>query len=460
MTLEVKCSGTFTVPSAPLSLGRDLKPHARHKRYSETRPNDFESLREVPARDDLLRLIIGRLLTVDGHDLQDDYTLPIEKEFWHRPLGFIFKHTYCHARGIRDQHAELSVRFMLAEAGSGLGWLDVHKTPVELGLKDTDMVEVLVARSPGAPGAEGGVVGALFESLEEYGGEAAGKTLWSPGSWREAVQLFEETRRAGFAEAELWIPKVWSSLEKHAQDDNVVLPGLALFLSFLRDGPSCEAPAGESRTQRAAGGRDGIGALQRVLVLHGRNCAVQRAGWGLLEELAAEPPLQPLLVQRHGIRSLATRAERAGELDAQALASARRVLESLAGVPGPALGGAAGAPLGPARRPEARASARPRREAEADGLTAQERGRRACEQLAAKMRQALEEGDTLAVDKALRKLLLRIRAREVDSKGVEAALGPLLGRLRSFEGDADVRDLSRQAISATAELRRVDGAGA
>lgn len=458
----IKQNGTFTVPTAPVSSQRDLVPHMRHKRYAETRPNDFQSLKEVPDRDDLLRLIVGRLLTADGHDLQDDYTLPIEKQFWHRPLGFILKHTYCQARGIRDTSAELSVRFMLAEAGSGLGWLDVSQSPVELGLKDIDIVEVLVMRK-GGTNPEGGLVGALLESLDEDGRGVACKPQWSPGSWQEALELIKATEGPEREEPGCWIPKVWVSMEKYAQDDNVVLPGLRLLLSYVsEEGPASKELVDKSRAHQAAGGQDGINTLRSILDLHSKNRAVQQVAWRLLSDFAAEPLLQPLLVQRQGAFSLATRAERAGELDGQSLEFVRRVLERLANVPRPTSDGLSGAspfarPLRQKQRGER--SAVKSREAQEEGLTPEERRRQACESLRAKLKGAMDQCDTMVVDKTLRKLLKKLQGREVDSRDVEAAgLGPLLGELRSFEGDADIRDLARQAITATAKLQQASRA--
>lgn len=444
---EVQSNGTFIVPTAPVSWQRDVVPHPRYKRYDETRPNDFRSLKDVPARDDLIRLVIGRLLSEDGHDMQDDYTLPIEKQFWHRSLSFIFKHTYCESRGIRDPQAVVRVRFMLDEAGSGLGWFDMDQTPLDLGLKDTDIVEVLVTR-PEVAEPKG--IGATLASFDEVTPESA--VDWSPQSWKEAVAFFDEVKRSGHAQPELWIPKLWIGLNRYAEDDNVVMPGLDCLRDFLNEGQDQALPH-RGRRLAALANQDRVDCLQRILGYHSKNWRVQEVGWRLLAELATEPPLQPLLVQRKGIRALAAREQRVGELPGQALAACEAVLQALNGVSPPKPGLAAPSPFLMAQKKAVKARNPSQEEA---FLPAEDKAHRSLT-LGNKLQTSLNERDMLAVDKTLRLLLRRIRGGELDSKSLRAAgIGPLLGQLRGFEGDADIRDLAQQAISEMARLLKKD----
>ncbi|CAK9046062.1 unnamed protein product [Durusdinium trenchii] len=72
----------------------------------------------------------------DGQDCQDDYTLPIEKNQWRKSLDSILRSSYAKDRGVSDDEVEIKVKFLLPQAGAGLGWLDSSKSPLQLKLKD------------------------------------------------------------------------------------------------------------------------------------------------------------------------------------------------------------------------------------------------------------------------------------------------------------------------------------
>lgn len=320
--------GFFCHPIAPACWHRDAVPNMRQKPYNETRPGDFVSFRELGAKEGLLRLIIGRIITADGHDMQDDYTVPIETYFLHKPLDWILRYTYCRARGIHERQAALQVRFMLAEAGAGLGWFDVSMSPHDLRLKDSDIVEVLVTRRADATLGEGCVATISDMTLETGTVEAMS---WAPGSWQEAIGFIHETQRSFRSlGGNCWIPKAWTVLERYVEDDNVVIPALMLFLSFIQDAHlSLEQGSG----QQLVRDRGCIKILQRILGVHSRNHAVQDLGWGILAILALDPVVQTFLVTRGGIRALALRCERGGELSGQSLMAVKQLLQSTAEVP-------------------------------------------------------------------------------------------------------------------------------
>lgn len=89
---------------------------ARNKALEETRPSDFNTFKQTAGRDDLIRLIVGRFMTSDGQDIQDDYTLAIEKKLWRKSLDSIIRSTYCKERGVLDDDVKVFVKFLLPQA--------------------------------------------------------------------------------------------------------------------------------------------------------------------------------------------------------------------------------------------------------------------------------------------------------------------------------------------------------
>lgn len=439
--MAVEHLGQWCHPTAPPSWG--CEPAPRHKPYEATRPNDFKSFKEIPEREGLLRLIVGRLITADGHDIQDDYTLPIEKQFHQHPLSYILKWTYGPARGIPNR-AQIHVKFMLSEAGAGLGWLDVEKSPEELQLKDSDIVEVLVTRE-----TAGQDVDHVTEAMDRLAGgdieAAAARNRWAAKSWEEAVAYFSEVKSSNYAMPNKWIPKVWGTLDKYSEDDNVVHPGLECFLGYI------EAAKNKDAQQAVVADRDGVGILRRVLGVHCGNASIQVAGWDLCWKLGSETFVQPLLVQRAGIRALARKLQKRPECEDSRVQSAiATFVKSMAKVPGPdtATKTAGDAVVNPFLKAAAAPAQR-----SSKGVTKSS----TCSQLAVNLERAMRQNDTMRVDKILRSLIGKMQVYAFDHKEAEeAGLGRLLGELTSFDGDADVRELSRKAVQLIAKLQFAD----
>jgi len=427
---------TFRHPVAPAQYH---DPSPKFKDYTSARPNDFESFRSIPARSGLIRLIVGRIITADGHDMHDDYTVPIESHFLKRPLAWILKYTYCPARGIPAAGVDLHVKFMLAEAQAGLGWMDVSKSPYTLQLKDSDIIEVLVTRQKKGSGPT------ALQLLMQGSEEDLARRRWSPSSWKEASAFLAETKPSNVSGADEWLPKVWGILEKFAEDDNVTKPGLELLLAFVKDGSS-------DRLKRVAADRDGINIIQRILELHSGNAAVQTIGWGLLAELAKEPTLQPLLVQRGGARALARRCEREASLGAASMSAITKLLGCLENVPGSDKKSSALIAI-PTEENETQTKIA---DPESQGSSA-EKKKLVCMKAVVKIERAIAQSDVLAIDKTLRQLTAKMKAQDVDVAGVQASgLGPLLGELTKYEGDADIRHLSKGAILQVAKLQNAE----
>mmetsp|Transcript_71845 Transcript_71845/g.126914 ORF Transcript_71845/g.126914 Transcript_71845/m.126914 type:complete len:417 (-) Transcript_71845:178-1428(-) len=391
----------------------------RSKPYEELRPGDFVSFKATSAREGCLRLIIGRLCTADGHDVQDDFTLTVEKNLMGRPLETILREVYCPARGIPTdaEQTKVTVKFMLPEAGAGLGWLDTSLSPWDLKLKDSDIVEVLVTERR-ASGSQGDL-----EAMDE-------PVL----SRQEALDFF--TQELSKSAPEAWLPKVWQALLKYVEDDNVVLPGLKLLASFVVSRPSHRKTA----VTVVGPGCDALGLLLRALGdLHSGNKAVQEAGWSLLAELAKEPSLRPHLTRR--AKSLALRLRE--ELTGGAKISALQMLDSLGYQP-----------------PKETSTSRPEA-VQTKVLQLREdpvaRCRREAAEAAVKLEQAVNRADPMDIEKALLNLISKIRKQQVDWKTLqEAGIGRLLGVLRDFEGDADIRSLANKAVIEVAKLQHAD----
>lgn len=299
-----------------------------------------------------------------------------------------------------------------------------------------------------------------------------------------------------------WMAKVWGCLDKHFEDDNVVLPALeALQVSarVVEEATNEASTSEEASASRRLVLKDAESAdlLQKVLEHHSHNASVQTAGWQLLAELAAEELLQPLLVQRHGIRFLARRLERSRELTAEAQEPLQEFLRLMADVPG-ADAAQRTAPTGALGLAAARAKSAPRcsrcgkpspamlrcgrcqqaqycgRECQrsdwkdhkaaceppgAERKDVQEAPRaearpRFCETATQRLAKAMEDGDTMVLDRTLRLLAPRLRSEQPPYDEVErCGLGRLLGQLVKFEGDPDIPDLARNVVREVARLQ-------
>lgn len=359
-------------------------------------------------------MIVGRIITADGQDIQDDYTVPIEKQFLMKPLDWILKYTYFPARGIPIERAKVQVRFMLAEAQSGLGWLDVGKSPADLGLKDSDIVEVLVTRSKKA-GDEQAVAG--DESKH-----------WA-GSWQEAVAFFGA--KVDKDEAR-WVQKAWAALETFAQDDNVVVPGLTCLQKY-------------KKPKQVLGALGTAEILQKILTVNSKNAKVQAAGWGLAADLAGEASVQAQLTQRSGLRKLALKFKESPEVqDKTAAANVAKFITALAKFAG---GDGATKSKSPKRSTESEIAPK-------SPVAEAKTGKQTCETAAKKLAAASQAGDMMAIEKVLRLLTKKMNARELEYKDVASAgLGKLFGELRGHDGDADIRELATKAVNATAKLQ-------
>eukprot|EP00931_Biecheleriopsis_adriatica_P101860 TRINITY_DN76922_c0_g1_i1.p1 TRINITY_DN76922_c0_g1~~TRINITY_DN76922_c0_g1_i1.p1 ORF type:complete len:426 (+),score=101.54 TRINITY_DN76922_c0_g1_i1:28-1278(+) len=412
-------TGASSYPVAPpLNWHRSGFPQ-RSKAYADTRPSDFLSFKEIAGREDLLRLIVGRLMTSDGEDMQDDYTIPIEKQFWDKPLEWIVRHTYCQVRGLQVE-AKVSVKFMLPEAGAGLGWLDVELSPRDLKLKDSDIVEVLVADR------------SKPEMTDSARSEQAELTRDA------ALQLFEQGAEPR---------RVWRALWRFAEDDNVVAPGLELLARLAARQPtSVFTVAGQSIEE--------LRLLLRLLgELHSSNRQVQAVGWRLLTEACKEASLRPGL-QRGGARSLALRLQRAGDLHGEGEEHVAHFLQLLG--PMPSVQGANAA------KEASLALAKPNGGYPACGeetqaLSASQRWQREAARAAVRLERAMHKEDSMDIEKALHHLIAKMRGRDTNWQSVEeAGIGQLLGQLQSFDGDADVKSLAKKAVLEAGKLQHAD----
>eukprot|EP00440_Ansanella_granifera_P076437 gb/GFBE01082947.1/.p1 GENE.gb/GFBE01082947.1/~~gb/GFBE01082947.1/.p1 ORF type:complete len:430 (+),score=104.00 gb/GFBE01082947.1/:1-1290(+) len=425
-------TGATSYPVAPQCL---REPKHRTKAHEDTRPSDFASFKEIQPREGLLRLIIGRLITADGQDMQDDYTIPIEKKFMHKPLEWIMRYTYCQARGIpTDADAvKVTVKFMLPEAGAGLGWLDSDLSPNALKLKDSDIVEVLVRERERS-------------KLKDFSSE----------SDDTANELSRQDAEAFFGKAraqlsQLPLSKVWSALSRFYEDDNVVAPGLELLADFAA------AQASQRKTVLSAGPScDACRLLLQLLgELHSGNRRVQAAGWRLLAEVAQEPTLRPRLAQRGGAKTLALRLQRAGDLHAEAEQSIAKLLECVGHRPAEA------APEDAGKEPELSLA---KSGGYANGLefedpatSAAERWQRQAALVAVKLERAVHKGDAMDIEKALHHLLAKMRSRAMNWGSMEeAGIGKLLGQLKSFDGDVDIRTLAQKAVIEAGKMQQAD----
>lgn len=311
---------------------------------------------------------------------------------------------------------------MLPEAGAGLGWLDTSLSPRDLKLKDSDIVEVLVTdtRPP-----ESEQVEAIEPVLTR----------------QEALDFFqvytEELKvKRRFTSPEETLPKLWQALLKYVEDDNVVLPGLKLLADFVVAQPSLRKTA----MTVVGPGCDAIRLLVRALGdLHTGNRAVQEAGWSFLVELAKEPSLRPQLARA---KSLALRLRKASELSGRAEICALQLLDLLGHQPKETASQPVELPMVVSSLPREDPAVRCRRESA---------------EIAVKLERALNQADPMDIEKALLKLISKIRNQQVDWGTLqEAGIGRLLGLLRGFEGDADIRSLANKAVIEVAKLQQAD----
>lgn len=396
----------------------------RSKAYADCRPSDFESFKQVPQPRDGLRLIIGRLTTADGGDIQDDFTVPIEKRLMGKPLDWILREVFCPQRGILSDRAKVNVKFMLEEAGARLGWLDTSLSPRELKLKDSDIVEVLVLHKAG---------GSEDKTLSE---EEA-----SLPSRQSAIDLFQATAdelKSGKLQGDEWAPKVWQGILKYAEDDHVVLPGLAVLADVVDAKPS-------DRKLAISGGPgcDAIRLLFRILgELHSSNAAVQTAGWRLLAGLAEDPLLRPRLSYRGGAKTLALKMKRSKQMAPETEKLAESVLEKLGHKPADttrAANSISTAMVAVAPAPVEDAAVKWQRHSS---------------EVAVKLERAVHKADPMDIEKALLNLISKMRSQDVNWQGLQqAGVGRLISDLRSFEGDSEVQRLANKAVTEAGKLQ-------
>jgi len=395
----------------------------RSKAYADCRPSDFESFKQVPQPRDGLRLIIGRLTTADGGDIQDDFTVPIEKRLMGKPLEWILREVFCPQRGILSDRAKVNVKFMLEEAGARLGWLDTSLSPRELKLKDSDIVEVLVLHKTG---------GSEDKALSE---EEA-----SLPSRQSAIDLFQATAdelKSGKLQGDEWAPKVWQGILKYAEDDHVVLPGLAVLADVVDAKPS-------DRKLAISGGPgcDAIRLLFRILgELHSSNAAVQTAGWRLLAGLAEDPLLRPRLSYRGGAKTLALKMKRSKQMAPETEKLAESVLEKLGHKPADTTraNSISTAMVAVAPAPVEDAAVKWQRHSS---------------EVAVKLERAVHKADPMDIEKALLNLISKMRSQDVNWQGLQqAGVGRLISELRSFEGDSEVQKLANKAVTEAGKLQ-------
>merc|ERR1712151_67255 len=80
-----------------------------------------------------------------------------------------------------------------------------------------------------------------------------------------------------------------------------------------------------------------------------------------------------------------------------------------------------------------------------------------CEVVASRLERAVQENDSMAIDKTLRFLVQKLRSRELEHQAVAATgIGPILGKLKQFDGDADIRDLANACVQEIGKLQLAD----
>ncbi|OLP83159.1 hypothetical protein AK812_SmicGene36121 [Symbiodinium microadriaticum] len=376
----------------------------RSKAYADTRPADFGSFKEIPGREDLLRLICGRLMTSDGQDIQDDYTIPIEKKLWGKPLDSILRSTYCKARGVsmEPDEAEVRLKFMLPEAGAGLGWLDTSLSVRQLQLKDSDIVEVLV-----------------IDRAAPLPTEASANLTRA-----EALQLLAAGRPRSVTDA--WLAKVWSVLSRYAEDDHLVGPGLEHLAEavekdaslctkvFDTKGNSCDVVRLLSRLLGASQLK-----CQSIVKIEGAEDATLRTRLGRSGKAVA------LKLQRRGDAVSGTQLTRFLDLVGGAKPKAPEQKEGVM-VVAPAGGYQA------AQDFAARAAERWQEESTAASV---------------RLERAIHQDEPMEIEKALHNLISKMRRKDMNWRSVEeAGVGQLLRQLTSFEGDGEIPKLARKAV--------------
>lgn len=403
------------------SSSRRVYPQ-RLKAYADCRPSDFQSFKETAQPRDGLRLIIGRLTTADGGDIQDDFTVPIDKRLMGKPLEWILGQVFCPQRGIIPERVKVSVKFMLEEAGARLGWLDTSLSPRELKLRDSDIVEVLVLHKDG---------GTEDKSLTEE---------VSLPSRQSALDLFKATAdelKGGKLQGEAWAPQVWQGISKYVEDDHVVLPGLTVLADFVDAKPS------ERKLAVSGGpGCDAIRMLFQILgELHSSNMSVQTAGWRLLAGLAEDPLLRPKLSYRGGAKTLALKMKRSKQLTPECEQLADSVLDRLGHKPSDTTKAnsisTAMVAVAPALVEDAAV-----------------KWQRHSSEVAVKLERAVNRADPMDIEKALLNLISKMKSQDVSWQGLqEAGVGRLISELRGFEGDSEVQRLANKAVAEAAKLQ-------
>jgi len=392
----------------------------RSKAYADTRPADFGSFKEIPGREDLLRLICGRLMTSDGQDIQDDYTIPIEKKLWGKPLDSILRSTYCKARGVsmEPDEAEVRVKFMLLEAGAGLGWLDTSLSVRQLQLKDSDIVEVLV-----------------IDRAAPLPTEASANLTRA-----EALQLLAAGRPRSVTDA--WLAKVWSVLARYAEDDLLVGPGLELLAEAVEKDASLCTKVFDTKGNSC----DVLRLLSRLLgELHSVNQRVQTAGWRLMIKGAEDATLSARLA-RSG-KAVALKLQRRG--DAVSATQLTRFLDLVGGAK--------------AKAPEQKegvmvvAPAGGYKAAQDFAARAAERWQEESTAASVRLERAIHQDEPMEIEKALHNLISKMRRKDMNWRSVEeAGVGQLLRQLTSFEGDGEIPKLARKAVLEVTKLQHAD----
>lgn len=376
----------------------------RNKAPEDVRPSDFSSFKQSTCRDDLLRLIVARFMTSDGQDCQDDYTLPIEKNQWRKSLDSILRSSYAKDRGVSDDEVEIKVKFLLPQAGAGLGWLDSSKSPLQLKLKDSDIVEVLFARAEPASVPEDGM------------------------SREEAMKLLQQARAKASKEM---VQEVWAVLSRFAEDDLLVGPGLELLADLVEKQPALCKSTFSVRGNKC----DVLRLLSRLLgELHSCNARVQTAGWRLLTQAAKDQELRPLLRR---CQAVALRLQRIDERDSKP----GRFLE-LTGYTPPPRAEPEGVLVVPPARPQ---------------VPLLERYGQEAASAAVKLRTAVHKDDAMDIEKALHNIILKMQRQDVNWQAVEATgVGPIFRQLSSFHGDGDIRLLARKAVLEATKLQQAE----
>lgn len=383
----------------------------RNKALEETRPSDFHTFRQTTGRDDLIRLIVGRFMTSDGQDVQDDYTLPIEKKLWRKSLDSIMRNSYCRERGVSEEDVKVYVKFLLPQAGAGLGWLDTSQSPLQLKLKDSDIVEVLFA--------------------EKAPTETEPRAIPSRA---EALKLLEDARARSSAKDVL--PEVWAALSRFAEDDLLVAPGLELLADAVEKQPSLCKSVFSVRGNKC----DVTRLMTRLLGdLHTSNRRVQLAGWRLLIQAAKDKELRPVLRQA---KALALQLQR-GACGADPT-SLTKFLELVGYTPQ--------MQIQPVPSPQGVSTL-----VKAEAEPAAERWSREASKAVVKLETAVHKEDPMDIEKALHNLILKMQRRDVNWQSVEeTGVGLIFRQLSSFHGDGDIRSLARKAVLEATKLQHAD----